>query len=114
MITSIVPVTGELNKKFLGLKSFHIRLDHLLHFAVYFLICIYYLAGQLKGLSLFRTRSLLKFIILIILLATITELVQLWVPERAFNPMDWVANVAGVVIGVGTIAMAQRHYGTKA
>jgi VanZ family protein len=103
LLTAFVPVAGELDKKFLGPDSFHIRLDHLFHFSVYFLICIYYLAGQLKGFSLFGTEPLLKFIILVVILATLTEVVQLWIPERAFNPVDWIANMAGVVIGVGVI-----------
>jgi VanZ family protein len=114
LIATFLPVAGELNKIRLGPDAFHIRLDHLLHFAVYFLICMYFLFGLRKGIALFEKNSLLKFVLLILLLATVTEVVQLWVPERAFNPMDWVANVAGVVIGVGIIVMAQRHYGMKA
>jgi VanZ family protein len=35
-----------------------------------------------------------------LLLATISEVVQLWVPARSFNVMDWVANVAGILLGV--------------
>ncbi len=45
-------------------------------------------------------------------LAIITELVQLWVPERAFNVFDLLSNVAGVVAGVGVIRMAQKPNGT--
>jgi hypothetical protein len=33
--------------------------------------------------------------------STITEVVQLWVPARAFNPLDWLSNVAGVILRVG-------------
>jgi VanZ family protein len=113
LITAFMPVTGELNKKFLGPESLHIRLDHLLHFTVYFLISMYYLAGQRKELQLFPANSLIKFIMLLLFLATVTELVQLWVPERTFNPMDWISNVAGLVIGVGVIMMAQKHDGMK-
>jgi VanZ family protein len=114
LITAFLPVTGELNKIYFGPKSFHIRLDHLLHLIVYFLICMYYLFGLLKRITLFKKNSLLKFVLLIFFLATVSEVVQLWVPDRAFNPLDWMANVAGVLIGVLVIIMAQRYKGLKA
>jgi len=108
LITTFIPIKGTLNKITFGLESFQIRLDHLLHFAFYFLICMYFLAGQRRELILFNSKPLLKFILLIFILATVTELVQLWVPERAFNPLDWMANVAGIVVGVGIIKVTER------
>jgi VanZ family protein len=106
LITTFIPVTGELNKKHLGPESFSIRLDHLLHFSAYFLICMYYLAGRWKDVSLFNNKPLIKFFFPVLLLAIVTEVVQLWVPERAFNMFDLVSNVAGVVTGVVIIKMA--------
>ena len=103
LVAAFIPVAGALNRIHLGPEAFSIRLDHLLHFVAYFLICMYYLAGQMKGLSLFKNRSLTKFIILVLLLAVITETVQLWVPSRVFNVFDLVANIAGVAAGWGTI-----------
>ena len=111
LITAFIPITGRLNEIEFGPESFHIRLDHLLHLAAYFLICIYYLAGRRKDLSLFAANPLIKFVVLVLFLALVTELVQLWVPERAFNVFDMIANVAGVVIGVGFIKMVQRYDG---
>jgi VanZ family protein len=61
---------------------------------------MYFLLGVCKGITLFKKNSLLKFIQLVLLLATVTEVVQLWVPERAFNPMDWISNVAGICVGI--------------
>jgi glycopeptide antibiotics resistance protein len=49
-----------------------------------------------------------KLILLILLLATITEVVPLWVAERKFNILDWIANVYGIVLGVLIIKIAQR------
>jgi VanZ family protein len=111
MITAFLPVKGELNKRYLGPESFHIRLDHLLHLFVYFLICLYFLLGQYIALTLFKTNSLLKFTLLVLFLGIVTELVQLWVPERTFNVFDMVSNVAGLAIGVGIIRLAQRRKG---
>jgi VanZ family protein len=108
LITTFIPVAGELNKISIGPESFHIRLDHLLHLLVYFLICMYYLLGICKGITLFRREPLLKFILLIVLLAIITEVVQLWIPDRAFNVFDMISNVAGLIAGMGVIKMVQH------
>jgi len=107
LITTFIPLAGELNKTHIGPDSFNIRLDHLLHLVVYFLICMYYLFGIRNRIDLFEKNSLVKFILLILLLGIITEVVQLWVPERAFNVFDLLANVAGVVAGVVVIRVAQ-------
>jgi len=56
---------------------------------------------------LFDNNPLKKFILLVLFLAIITELVQLWVPDRAFIVFDLLSNVAGVVAGVGGIRVAQ-------
>lgn len=114
LISTFIPVAGELTKINIGPDAFHIRLDHLLHLLVYFLICMYYLFGIQKGVTLFEKYSFLKFVLVILLLATVTEVVQLWVPQRSFNPVDWLANVAGVGIGMVAIVMASRRYGMKA
>lgn len=113
LITTFLPVKGGLNKIYIGPGSFRIRLDHLLHFFVYFLICMYFLLGQYIALTLFKTNSLLKFTLLILLLGTITELAQLWVPQRTFNVFDLVSNLVGVVIGVAVIKMVQRRKGRR-
>ena len=47
-----------------------------------------------SGLKCIPGKSLLKFV-----MALVTEVVQLCVPARAFNPFDLVANVAGLTAG---------------
>jgi VanZ family protein len=100
LITAFLALPWQLDKIKVGTLDFHIRLDHLLHLLVYFIICMYFFAGQRYGLVLFRSHALGIFLFFIILLATVTEVVQLWVPSRSFNPMDWVSNVSGVIIGL--------------
>jgi VanZ family protein len=114
LITAFVNIGGSFLDIKLGRGIFKIRLDQLLHFTVYFLICLYLLLGRRKGLKLFNTNSLLKFILLVLLLATVTEFVQIWVPGRSFNVFDWVANVSGMLVGVGMIKLAERHKGMRA
>ncbi len=114
LVTTFIPIAGSLNEINIGPGSFHIRLDHLLHLAVYFMICMYFLAGEKMKLSLFKKNPLMKFVLLVLFLALTTELAQLWVPERAFNVFDLLSNLAGVVAGVGVIRMVQRYKGTTA
>ena len=114
LITTFIPVSGELNKISIGPEAFHIRLDHLLHLLVYFLICMYYLLGLTRGFTLFKKNSFLKFLLLVLFLGIVTEFVQLWVPERAFNVFDLISNVTGVVVGTGVVLMVQRRSGIKA
>jgi len=109
LITAFIPLAGDLTKIKLGRGIFEIRLDHLLHFTAYFMICMYYLFGQRKGLTIFNIRPLKKFIVVTLVLATVTEFAQLWVPARAFNVMDWVANVAGILIGLIVIKIGETR-----
>jgi VanZ family protein len=113
LITAFLPITGGLDKIHLGPESFHLRLDHLLHLTVYFLICMYFLFGQRKGITLFDKNSFLIFLVLILLLATVTEVVQLWVPERTFNVFDLLSNMVGAGIGMGVVRMAQLRKDLK-
>jgi VanZ family protein len=46
----------------------------------------------------------------ILFLATVTECIQIWVPTRSFNIMDWVANVAGIGLGVIVIKIAEGRF----
>jgi VanZ family protein len=109
LATTFIPYAGEFNKIKIGTEAFHIRLDHLLHLLVYFLISMFYLFGMRKGLELFKGKSLLKFVLLILFLAILTEVIQLWIPERSFNVFDIISNVTGLAIGLGVIEMVQRY-----
>jgi len=94
LILAVLPSGGNLS----GKNVATIRLDYLVHFGVYLAIAMYIIAGRKFGFQLFRNHSTTKSIIIVILLAVITELLQLAVPYRTFNPLDLVANVAGVAV----------------
>lgn len=109
LFVSFLALPWKLSTIHLNLAELQLRLDHLLHFSVYFLICMYYLYGRRNKLALFKSHSLLKFLVIIIFLATVSEIVQLWVPSRSFNPMDGLANVTGIFIGVLLIQITKRN-----
>ena len=106
-IAAFVPIKIDLHDITFGVVSFKFHLDQILHAVVYFIICLYFLAGQHFGLTLFNGNSCKKFLLVILVLATITEVVQLVVPSRAFNVFDWLANIIGIVIGVGVIRIVK-------
>ena len=114
LITAFLPVSIKVVMIRLGPEAFRIRSDHLLHFAVYFVICMYYLAAAIKGLSLFSVKPLTKFFLLLMFLGVVTEIVQLWTPGRVFNVFDLVSNVSGVAIGMGVVLISQRYKGITA
>jgi VanZ family protein len=111
LITAFLPIAGKLQDVEVGRGILEIRLDYLFHLCVFFLICIYYLVGNRMSLMLFQRNSLQRFILFTLLLATVTEVVQLRVPARAFNIFDWVANVSGV--GLGLILIRVSSYRLK-
>ena len=100
LIAAFLPFSVSTKKVHLGPDVFEVRLDHLLHFGVYFLIGMYFLAGKILGMKLFGSRPAAKFLAFILLLAIVTELVQIWVPSRSFNIFDMLSNAIGVVSGV--------------
>jgi VanZ family protein len=109
----VLYIPWDLDKVKVGTVHFNIRLDHLFHSVVYFLIFLYFYAGQRNDLILFRYHALRKFLILVFILATVTEVVQLWVPYRSFNPLDWVSNVSGVILGLIIMYSFRRKKATR-
>jgi VanZ family protein len=109
LATSMMNIGGNLNAIKVDLLIFKLRLDQLLHFLVYFLICMYFMAGQRNGFVLFKKHPQWKYTVATLTLATVSEVVQLWVPSRAFNVLDWVANVSGILVGILVIKIADSR-----
>jgi VanZ family protein len=99
-IVAFIPVKGRLSKTKIGPELFQIRLDYLIHFAVYLGICMYYLFLQKNGVALFKGNSMKKFVILTLILASFTEVIQLLIPYRSFNIFDLMSNLLGLITGL--------------
>lgn len=56
---------------------------------------------------MFERKPLIKFILAVLLLATVTEFLQLFVPMRVFNLYDLISNLTGVGLGVFIIIVTQ-------
>lgn len=75
-----------------------LRLDYLVHFAIY--IIWMWLAWKSYTIS-FRRDAVRALLWLLggLVFANLSELIQIFVPYRAFNRFDLLANVIGVIIG---------------
>ncbi|MCU0474304.1 MAG: VanZ family protein [Bacteroidales bacterium] len=105
-VAAFVPFKDDFHKITINIVSFKFHFDQVLHSIVYFIICLYFPAGQYLGLTLFKNNSFRKFLFVILVLATVTEVVQLAVPSRAYNIFDWVANVIGIGVGIAIVSLA--------
>ena len=86
-----------------------LRIDYLAHLAAYFLLGFFFIKGYLRN-----TGIKYKFAILIVgiglIYGVLTEVIQLYVKGRTFNPIDLIYNCAGITIGlVITMASGKRH-----
>ncbi len=104
---AFVTLKVNLHKITLNVISFKFHLDQVLHAAVYFLICMYFLTAECLGMKLFKGNSFLKFMLAVLALATFTEVVQLVVPSRSFNVLDWLANVVGIILGLAGMGLVR-------
>lgn len=103
--TTFIRFGGDLHKLTIKVITFRFHFDQVLHAVVYMLIMLYYPVGQYYGFDLFRKRSFKKYLLVILLLASITEFAQLFVPYRSFNIFDMAANFTGVLLGVVIIRL---------
>lgn len=99
-VATFIPFKKDLHEISFSIVTFKFHFDQVLHSIVYLMICLYFPIGQFMRLTLFKDNSYKKFILIVFILATITEGVQLFVPYRTFNFFDWLANVVGLGIGL--------------
>lgn len=90
MLVTLIPSFHP--EKQLGL-NYHWQLDVLYHSGYYFVLTL-----ALRFL-LKKPHNNFLFLGLLLLGATVLELLQIWVPHRAFSIMDMVSNGIGIVVG---------------
>ncbi len=87
------------------------RLDYLLHTALFLpWMFLFYIKSDSGWKIQFRWLTPLPFLGWLglgLLLAAGAEGIQYWVDYRAFNPMDAVFNMLGVVVGAGVLVLVQ-------
>lgn len=98
LVLSIIPNFSPESIKIEN-KGF-LRTDYIQHFLVFLVLPIFYFfSGQRTFLNRFL-KSHGSLIFAGIIYASFTELIQLLVPGRTFNPVDLLLNVSGLITGV--------------
>ena len=104
---SVRPSPGELLKKHI----FEMRMDYILHFGAYFTLGALYVLWRGNRQFEIRGIELAIFSATAISFSVLIEYIQLLIPGRAFNIIDMVYNVLGVICGVGfTYFYIVRHF----
>lgn len=88
------------------------RWDYLNHFFMYFIIpVLYYLSQMGKNEKSIRKNLILVFIG--ICFAIVTEVYQLWISGRSFNPVDLMLNLGGFLTGTGIVWLREVRINNK-
>jgi len=91
-----------------NMKTSGFRIDYLLHAMAYFALMVLFALWQHTWLSSNYRWIVVAFIGL--LLASGTELGQAFIPSRAVNPYDLLANAGGLMAGVCmSLIISRRH-----
>jgi VanZ family protein len=80
------------------------RWDYLNHFFMYFFIPVLFWISKGAGLDKIIKNRMLLFV-LGIAFAIITEVYQLWITGRSFNPVDLLLNISGYLSGGGLVVL---------
>ncbi len=81
-------------------KEQSFRLDYILHFLVYFSLAILYLLWKAENFLNVKVKYLIYFLAGALILSGLIEYAQLYIPGRSFNPIDYLSNAAGIILGV--------------
>jgi VanZ family protein len=85
------------------------RIDYMAHLIAYFLLGFFFIKGFLRNTGI-NYKSAILIVGIGLIYAGLTEVVQLYVRGRTFNPLDLIYNCAGITIGLAiTMASGRRH-----
>ncbi len=78
--------------------EFSFRLDYVLHFLSYFFLALFLTSWKFAKNNIFRL--ILIVIIFGMVISSIFEFIQYFLPNRTFNPYDMLCNFSGFIIGL--------------
>ena len=96
IILSILPATP---KSRINLWGLDFRMDYVEHLVVYFMLGLLYV-NRKKSLVNETIPIKVLYILIWMIFAIVTELVQKFVAGRSFNPNDMFYNVIGIILGL--------------
>jgi VanZ family protein len=96
LIASVIPTTGLEPEG--GSKS-DFRWDYPLHFIVFLILPLLFIYWRNSTGAGNRKRELTWFLLAGTIYAGFTEVIQLFIEGRSFNPVDLLYNILGVITG---------------
>jgi VanZ family protein len=98
-LLAILPINGS-NSRLNNTYIVSIRLDYILHVGIFILWLILYKLAYNSRIAAYSKNEILRLIVLIVLFAILSEVVQSLIPYRSFNINDLIANLVGAFIGI--------------
>jgi VanZ family protein len=74
------------------------RIDYLMHFSMFFMLGAITVIFSLKNKM--TTKKALVLFLAIISYSAVSEIIQIYIPGRSFNPVDLLLNEAGFIAGI--------------
>lgn len=96
LVLSVIPANEILQK---SNEEGNFRWDYLEHFVAFFLLAVIFGFWR-KSTRAKNNKAIFTFIFLGLIYACITEIVQVGIPGRSFNPVDLLFNIAGILTGI--------------
>lgn len=97
IVLSILPNTPKLE---IDLNNKILRLDYVIHFIVYFTLSILFLLWKADKYLKIKSNLLFYFLLGALLFAGLSEFIQTFIPGRSFNPIDFLFNTGGIILGI--------------
>ena len=106
VVLTALPFSGNGQKN----SDSEFRWDYLQHFMIYAAIVILFYLADGAFLKTGTHRNGIILFIAGLVLCAVTEIYQLWIPGRAFTPIDLILNFSGFGVGiiVGTVINSKK------
>jgi VanZ family protein len=97
IVQAIAPING-VNSKLNNTYMFYLRLDYLVHVAMFATLSVLFRLAYFPEKSLVFSKAVFYFSVMLTA-AFCSEAIQWFVPYRVFNINDLIANFLGVILG---------------
>lgn len=108
-IFSLVSLNFTKTEEIANLSNPSFRLDYFFHFLAYFFLVLFLVTW--KQNSILERRFIFYMISFGIFYSVIFECIQIFIPNRVFNPLDFLFNLLGFAVGIVSFFILRRKYG---
>lgn len=106
-LLNVIPLGNSVNKNLTSM-NFALRLDYLIHLLTFACFGVVFFVDRRWNSPIFKKHEVLILLSTISLAAVGFEGIQLFLPYRAWNPLDLFSNLIGVAISFIIIVLTTR------